>query len=208
MIRTIDWRSCKSVSDTGEQVALERWAHLRYDEVGSDIFSLEIGSAFGESTAILAQFGEVLSIDLHGEGLHDLSYPDVIGQVTFQPFIQNMIRLGLIGRVHAMVTTSEFLKKRRYMGFDLVFIDAGHEYEMVRDDLKYSIPHLKIDGMLIVDDYRRPLLGETVWSPEQLRAAGCDPYEGCVRAIDEFMETQGFEVVEQARGKALIRSKK
>lgn len=205
---TLDWRSCKSVSDTTEQLALERWVKEKSDKEQDELLILEIGSYHGESTAILAQFGTVISIDLHGHPQDGFAHYEDIGQVSFQPFAQNMIRLGVMARrVHSVVSGSEFLDLWPKANFDVVFVDACHTYHAVIKDLVRVEYHLDINGILICDDYRRPPMGSTEWNPEEMRKVGLEPWEGAVQAIDEFRESYGFEIVDHVRGKVLLRRK-
>lgn len=39
---------------------------------------------------------------------------------------------------------------------DIVYIDANHDYEYVRDDIKYSLPKLKTTGIVSGHDYYMP----------------------------------------------------
>ena len=40
--------------------------------------------------------------------------------------------------------------------FDLIFIDAGHEYEQVSQDIKLWYPKMKKKGIFSGDDYHYP----------------------------------------------------
>ena len=75
---------------------------------------------------------------------------------------------------------TEFLESLAPETLDWVYLDAGHKYEMVRDDLAAILPRLKPDGVILGDDYF------------------ADPnltHGGVKRAVDEFAKAQGFEKI-------------
>ena len=66
--------------------------------------------------------------------------------------------------------------------FDLIYIDAAHDYTSVKKDAIASGPKLKANGALIFDDY-------TIFDPYMNV-----PY-GVVRAVNEFVEETDWRVV-------------
>jgi predicted O-methyltransferase YrrM len=66
------------------------------------------------------------------------------------------------------------LDNTNYAPIDLIFHDASHEYEGVRDDLIHWFPKLKSDGIMIIDDYE----------PQ---------FPGVVRAVDEYIAEHDLE---------------
>lgn len=204
-MREIKWSGIKSVTSPDEQKKLELWVRAHREEKGRDLSILEIGSYYGESTAILAQFGRVISIDLHGHPQDGFAHPEAIGQTSLGSFVGNVVRLGLIDRVFPVVSSSFLLEWLPPLDFDVIHIDACHSHDAVALDLQRASRHLATDGLLIMDDYRRPAPGLDVWEPEIMRKMGYEPWEGCVRAIDEFLEIGDFEIKEHFKGKALLR---
>ncbi|NBZ88313.1 class I SAM-dependent methyltransferase [Stagnihabitans tardus] len=76
--------------------------------------------------------------------------------------------------------STEFLAEMPVESLDWVYLDAGHKYEMVRDDLAAILPRLKPDGVILGDDYF------------------ADPnsaHGGVKQAVDEFAKAQGFELI-------------
>ncbi len=61
-------------------------------------------------------------------------------------------------------------------GFDLIFIDAGHDYESVKADIAAWYPHVRHGGILAGHDYlhRR--------------------FKGVTQAVQEFAAAQGKEI--------------
>jgi hypothetical protein len=37
--------------------------------------------------------------------------------------------------------------------FDMVFIDAMHDYQSVKDDITYWLPHVRYGGIIVFHDY-------------------------------------------------------
>ncbi len=73
--------------------------------------------------------------------------------------------------------STEFLEGLAEATLDWVYLDAGHKYEMVRDDLAAILPRLKPDGVILGDDYF------------------ADPkaaHGGVTQAVDEFAKAHGF----------------
>lgn len=75
--------------------------------------------------------------------------------------------------------STEFLAEMPDASLDWVYLDAGHKYEMVRDDLAAILPRLKPDGVILGDDYF------------------ADPkaaHGGVKQAVDEFAKAKGFDL--------------
>ena len=66
------------------------------------------------------------------------------------------------------------LKKMDMSKIDYVFLDGGHHYETVKNDLNQCIPVLENGGTILCDDY------DLSYAP------------GVKKAIDEFVETNDF----------------
>ena len=66
--------------------------------------------------------------------------------------------------------SNDLLKKIDMSKIDYVFLDGGHAYETVKNDLNYSIPVLDNNGTILCDDYN------LTYAP------------GVKQAIDEFIE--------------------
>ena len=50
-----------------------------------------------------------------------------------------------------MTTTNEFFKNQKDT-FDIIFIDANHDYEAVKEDFDNSIKILNENGIILLDD--------------------------------------------------------
>ena len=71
--------------------------------------------------------------------------------------------------------SNNLLKKMDMSKIDYVFLDGGHAYETVKNDLNYSIPVLNNYGTILCDDYNLS------YAP------------GVKKAIDEFVETRNLK---------------
>lgn len=196
----IDWRSISSMTPESEQMKLEEWVRDHWEKIDRPIFwSLEIGTYHGQSAAVLAQFGEVWAVDLWGNVDVGLRNYDQVGKHHFAAFNENMIRLELIERVFPICSTSKALCVFEACTMDIIHIDAGHQYEDVKQDIEESIRLLDNRGLMIFDDYKRPGFGPE-WGTN-------DPWEGVARAVDELLATGKFVIYEHFEGKVALRRK-
>ncbi|MDC1245751.1 class I SAM-dependent methyltransferase [Pelagibacteraceae bacterium] len=78
--------------------------------------------------------------------------------------------------IHLIKGNSNLLLKKMDMSqIDYVFLDGGHTYETVKNDLHYSKPVLDNDGTILCDDY------------------GLGYAPGVKQAIDEFVEENNLK---------------
>lgn len=207
-MQIIDWRSVESMSTDDELEKLEEWAKQQHELKNRELRILEIGSFKGKTTAILAQFGIVYTIDLHSNvdmGLRGDSYND-IGQHHYIAFIQNMIRLKLIDKVFPITSTSTFLDTLPNLELDVIFIDAGHFYDDVKKDIGMSFNHLVDDGIMIFHDYCRPGWKYPPFDPNHPHhTPDFDPWHGVQEAVDEFLQLGEFKIQEHYQGIVCLR---
>lgn len=196
----VDWRSCFSMSDMPELEKFEKWLWNAMNRRGRELRCLEIGSFHGKTTAIMAQFGEVIAVDLWGNVESGLGNKENVGQMNFGHFIENMIRLGLIERVHPVCSTSKFLNFLPPLVLDVAFIDGDHSYEAVKLDIDRCERHVDEGGMIILHDVRRPGWGFPYPDGSPPDRSEQDPWGGVARACDELLETRRFKIYEHYLG--------
>ena len=73
--------------------------------------------------------------------------------------------------------------------FDWIYVDGNHLYEYARADLERYDPKVKHGGLIAGDDYGVPGWWE----------------DGVTRAVDEFVEARGYEVVSLAANQFVLR---
>jgi len=190
----LDWKAIPGVMTAPEEleflesVVEKQWR--AFDRAG--LLGIEIGSFHGQSTVMLAQYCQKLFvIDLWGslaDGIN--SYGD-IGQKTFLPFIQNIVKYGLVDRVFPIVSTSNVLDGLPSFNFDFAFVDGDHTVQGCTQDLWAVEWHLHDEAKLIVHDYGGP----------------CGKAHTVIEAVDAFIEATEWEVTQQFQAMAVLERK-
>ena len=72
-----------------------------------------------------------------------------------------------------ILTSKEAAKKFESKSLDLVFIDANHTYEAVKEDIALWLPKVRLGGVICGHDYHR---------------TGNIPHNGVKRAVDEVFK--------------------
>lgn len=114
-------------------------------ELAEDAYVLEIGSAYGYSTIVMAQVAaHVWAIDPH-EGYGSL--PNSLEGMT-----ANLAAYGVTDKVTISRTTSDHERERQV---DMVFIDGDHRQEAVECDIALALASLAtFGGMLACHDFQ------------------------------------------------------
>ena len=114
----------------------------------------------------------------------------------YHTFAANICREGLADVVVPLPLDSlnafQLLKARNIRP-DVLHIDAGHDYDSVMADLKAWWPVLNPGGVLIGDDYFKPVLG-----------IGKGKWPDVRRAFDEFFAVHPHTVFESGDGKCYV----
>ena len=74
-----------------------------------------------------------------------------------------------------VLASNAVLKKMDMSKIDYVFLDGGHHYKTVKNDLNQCIPVLENNGTILCDDY------DLSYAP------------GVKKAIDEFVKINNFK---------------
>ena len=140
-------------------------------------YVVEIGSYMGRSTKALAiaAAGKVFAVDTwHGseedeEGTKTRAVPP---DELYATFIRNMRYEIIEGKVIPLrcdsVQGADLLQDYK---FDVIFLDAGHDYEWVTRDIKAWLPLLKKGGVMVGHDLPHPRMEEALndylkgWTP-------------------------------------------
>lgn len=159
---------------------------------------VEIGSWKGNSTSVLGKIakehnGKVFAVD-HWQG-NVGGWNESIAETydVFAIFRNNIKLLGLKDTVCALVMDSESASSLFPDGsLDLVFLDADHRYEYIKQDIKLWLPKVRRDGILCGHDCEvyyatceeelRTLVDDYI--DEDVIHGVCHP--GVVRAVHEY----------------------
>lgn len=104
---------------------------------------LEVGSASGGNTFVLNKylnFENIVIVDDNKHPKHNFR-PDVLKNYNYIEFIGDSQKIETIQQV-----------KDLNIEFDLIFIDADHSYEGVKNDTYNYVNFLKNDGYIILHD--------------------------------------------------------
>lgn len=131
-------------------------------QLAFDADVLEIGSAFGYSTIVLAQVARhVTSVDPH------------IIPGSAEEWLLNLERHGLRHKVTERVGYSgDALDAFDPGSFDLIFIDGDHSEEMVSSDIRMSLPLLRPGGQIALHDYDEESCPGVRWPCDLLLPTG------------------------------------
>lgn len=135
------------------EAGLLYWAATQWPSDGP---VLELGSYEGRSTILFARAGRyVHAIDAWDLTVNDLSAYEggrVSAENVFDRFQENMRRAQVESRVRIHRGLTRQIAQDWSTPGALLYVDAGHTYEDVKNDLKLWTPFLIEDGLLILHD--------------------------------------------------------
>ena len=143
---------------------------------------VEVGSWKGRSTIALAANtpGRVIAVDSF---LGDPNYAPHAEEIEsnggwewlYDEFQRNLKSAGVAEKVYPIIGNSVKVATSTYTKFDMIFIDASHDYESVKDDIIAWKPLLREGGILCGHDFNE------------------DNWPGVVKAVRELIPV--FRVV-------------
>ncbi len=102
----------------------------------------------------------------------------------------SMVHAADVLRAELIVGDSRKVRWNRTI--DLLFVDGGHTYEVVRSDIERFGPHVVAGGIMAVHDYAR----SAEYLEERASRYPARPPLGVRKAVDELCtEDQGWEVL-------------
>lgn len=150
---------------------------------------IEVGCWTGHSTSILAQRAKdinktVVVVDNfkgnEGTPLQEFAESNSVYNI----FVNNMRELGLYHNVQVMYTDSNNAHSNiSNNSYDLLFIDAGHTYSQVKNDLINYIPKVKKGGIICGHDYESDTFDEAHINEDYVNGK----HHGVIKAVNEVL---------------------
>lgn len=133
---------------------------------------VELGSYRGKSTVALALGAKISGATVWAIDPHE-SYRQ--GETDFGPadhaaFMQNIVRMEVQDVVWVINLPAEMVAQIWYDPIDLIFLDANHEYESVKNDFQKWEFCVKQDGLIAMHDTGGNWPGVTQFVNELLAA--------------------------------------
>lgn len=139
-----------SVLDNGIEIA--GWFHQTSQDVLRDVIQhndiktvIEVGSFVGKSTAFFAKLvDKVYAVDpfvMWDEGKEENATAVQYGNDFYDKFLENMMNHGVLEKIVPVRTTSRKAAEEVFnTPCDLVYIDANHDYDSVKEDIQLWTP--------------------------------------------------------------------
>lgn len=161
--------------DITKALAIEGWmqpAELTWlaEQAATRKAILEVGSWMGRSTRALCDntLGQVCAVDTwkgSGEPKHVALLADKDPDWLFNQFKENMHGVQNLTalRFSSLVAAANFIGLRPSMQpqFDMIFLDAAHDYDNVDADIQAWKPFLVPGGLMCGHDFGGPFAGVT-----------------------------------------------
>jgi predicted O-methyltransferase YrrM len=153
MVPTIDLTAAEAISEYHCQERTDEF-HWLAEQASTRRNIVEIGSWLGATARAMADNtkGLVYCVDtFDGRGLED----HFIGKPASWPLEQFKANTGHIPNIKTWNCTSAHaavMMKRLNLKFDMIFIDAAHDYESVKHDIRSWCPLLATGGLLCGHD--------------------------------------------------------
>lgn len=176
------WRTIEPLSGflSAKEAGLLYWAARQCAGISPVI---ELGAFEGKSTILFARSGcHVHSIDAWTLDIADRSAYGILAvsaEASFERFQHNLRQAGVDELVTIHRGLTHVIGRGWKLPTRLLFVDAGHTYEDVKDDLNLWAAHVESGGLLLMHD----VLG--------------DRFLGVTRAASELLR-EGWRVVASA----------
>tara|TARA_B100001093_G_scaffold440288_1_gene440714 strand:- start:32 stop:817 length:786 start_codon:yes stop_codon:yes gene_type:complete len=141
----------------------EAWIISSLSKVSKKIF--EFGTCSGKTTYLMglnsSNDTRIISITLNPNDLNDLKKKDIDNKVSFRNIIQESVYEKFLfsekeveKKIKIIFQNSLNFKHNKYKNeMDLIFIDGGHTYSVVKNDSEKSFDMLSSSGIILWHDY-------------------------------------------------------
>lgn len=146
---------------------------------------VEVGSWLGESTSIIADYikpGKVYSVDwFKGNPGTALEKTAELVDI-YSIFDKNLTELGLRKYIHPLIMEStEAARFFKDESIDMVFIDACHDYNNIKNDIAAWLPKVRIGGIICGHDCE-----DKEWDEAYIHQDVHEhKHHGVIKAVDE-----------------------
>jgi hypothetical protein len=144
-----DWVEV-SIFGFGERSFYWMWK-LITETLPPDLKFLEIGVFRGQALAVI----QVLKPYSEVYGITPLDSTDGHWESNYEADIQKIHDLFCLEEptiIKGLSTTPEIIAEANQRQYDIVYIDGGHTYDVVKQDLQNYPPMVKQGGYLVIDD--------------------------------------------------------
>jgi len=131
----------------------ERWGLYHYASKLENGKIVELGTFGGRSALVLAAPGTSRIWTIDSNTLVDHEHYRQSGTSRIEIAISSWMKVGVMNRIIPITAYVEHAVDLVPDEIDLLFIDAGHTYQEVLDNLRAYCPKLKLDGKLLLHDF-------------------------------------------------------
>tara|TARA_X000000368_G_C22929932_1_gene667134 strand:+ start:117 stop:902 length:786 start_codon:yes stop_codon:yes gene_type:complete len=141
----------------------EAWIISSLSKISKNIF--EFGTCSGKTTFMMAlnsnNDAKITSITLNPNEMSEISKKDLDNKVSFRNIINESIYNKFLfsgesveEKINVIFQNSLHFDHKKYLGkMDLIFIDGGHTYSVVKNDSEKSFEMLDSNGIILWHDY-------------------------------------------------------
>ena len=141
----------------------EAWIISSLSKISNKIF--EFGTCSGKTTYLMSLNSpdncEIISLTLNPENFGEIEKKDTDNKISFRNIINESIYNNFLftgtkfeKKIKVIFINSlDFNEKNYHNLFDLIFIDGGHTYSVVKNDSEKSFKMLKSNGIILWHDY-------------------------------------------------------
>lgn len=148
-----DWVEV-NVFGFGERCFYHMWKIIVSQELYGFDF-LEIGVFRSQTLALIRLLSNRYEKNANITGITPLDSTDGVWESNYEEDIKtihNEFKLEHPIILKGLSTDPEIIKKASEKKYDMIYIDGGHTYDVVKSDLKHYSPLVKVGGLLVMDD--------------------------------------------------------